>query len=108
MPMVSPLYDGAELLVAADCSAFAYGAFHEKFIKDRVVLVGCPKLDATDYSEKLSHIFAENSVSGVTVVRMNVPCCGGLERAVKTAVLSSGKDLPCRITVMSTVGNIVE
>lgn len=82
--------------VAADCTAYAYAAFHEKFIKGHITLVGCPKLDSVDYSEKLTEIIAKNDIKSVTVVRMEVPCCGGLEHAAKTALQNSGKFIPCR------------
>ena len=106
-PTAAPFFSGADLLVAADCTAYAYGAFHQHLIRGRVVLIGCPKLDAADYAEKLAEIFARNDVRSVTVVRMEVPCCGGLENAVRRAVEASGKALPCRVVVISTDGRIV-
>ncbi|MBC5580258.1 4Fe-4S binding protein [Anaerofilum sp. BX8] len=106
-PTAAPFFSGADLLVAADCTAYAYGAFHQHLIRGRVVLIGCPKLDAADYAEKLAEIFARNDVRSVTVARMEVPCCGGLENAVRRAVEASGKALPCRVVVISTDGRIV-
>ncbi|SBW07350.1 4Fe-4S binding domain protein [uncultured Eubacteriales bacterium] len=102
----APYLNGADILVAADCTAFAYGAFHRDFIRDHVVLVGCPKLDEGDYSEKLAAILAQNDVKSVTVVRMEVPCCGGLQRAAETAVAASGKDIPLRTVVVGIEGDL--
>ena len=93
-PVNAPWFSGADLLIAADCTAFAYGNFHADFIRGRVALVGCPKLDAVDYAEKLSQIFAGNDIRSITVARMEVPCCGGLESAVRRALEMSGKDIP--------------
>lgn len=93
-PINAPYFNGARLLVAADCTAYAYGAFHERFIKGRITLVGCPKLDSVDYSEKLTEIIRQNDIKDVTVVRMEVPCCGGIENAVKAALQNSGKFIP--------------
>ena len=87
----APYFDGARLLIAADCTAYAYAAFHERFIKGHITLVGCPKLDSVDYSEKLTEIIRNNDIKSVTIVRMEVPCCGGLENAAKTALRQSGK-----------------
>lgn len=101
-------FEGAHLLVAADCTAYAYGDFHRKFIRNRVALIGCPKLDAGDYSEKLTDIIKNNDIKSVTVVRMEVPCCGGIEQAVKTALQASGKFIPWRVVVISTDGQIFE
>ena len=101
-------FDGAKLLVAADCTAYAYAAFHEDFIRGRVTLVGCPKLDAVDYAEKLTEILRRNDIRSVTVVRMEVPCCGGLEQAVKTALQNCGKLIPWQVTVISTDGEVLE
>lgn len=106
LPVNAPFFDGADLLIAADCTAYAYGDFHDKFIKNRVTLIGCPKLDSVDYSEKLTEIFRLNRVRTVTVVRMEVPCCGGLENAVKTAVSGSGRVIPLKVVVIGTDGEI--
>lgn len=108
VPVNAPYFDGAKLLVAADCSAYAYASFHERFIKGRITLVGCPKLDDADYSEKLSEILSNNDIKSVTVVRMEVPCCKGLENAVKTALQKSGKFIPWQIVVISTDGKILD
>ena len=104
--MNAPFIEGADLLIAADCTANAYGDFHDKFIKNRVTLIGCPKLDSVDYSEKLTEIFRLNRVRTVTVVRMEVPCCGGLENAVKTAITNSGRVIPLKVVVIGTDGEI--
>lgn len=101
-------FDGADLLVAADCTAYAYGDFHEAFLRDRVCLIGCPKLDGVDYTEKLTQILASHAIRGVTVVRMEVPCCGGLERMVRQALQNSGKGLACRVVTITTDGRRVE
>lgn len=106
LPVNAPFFDGADLLIAADCTAYAYGDFHDKFIKNRVTLIGCPKLDSVDYSEKLTEIFRLNRVRTVTVVRMEVPCCGGLENAVKTAITNSGRVIPLKVVVIGTDGEI--
>lgn len=108
VPVNAPYFEGAKLLVAADCSAFAYGSFHERFIKGRIVLIGCPKLDSVDYSEKLTAIIANNNIASVTAVRMEVPCCGGIEHAVKNALRNSGKIIPWQIVTISTDGKIIE
>ena len=105
-PVKAPYFDGAKLLIAADCTAYAYAGFHERFIKDHITLV-CPKLDAVDYAEKLTEIIRENEISSVTVVRMEVPCCGGLEHAVKTALKDSGKLIPWSVAVISTDGKVI-
>ena len=105
-PINAPYFDGANLLIAADCTAYAYGNFHEKFIKNHITLIGCPKLDNADYSEKLTEIIRLNDIKSVTVVRMEVPCCGGIEHAVKTALQNSGKFIPWQVKVISTDGNI--
>ena len=107
VPPNAPYFDGADLLIAADCTAFAYGNFHNDFIRDRVTLIGCPKLDSVDYSRKLSEIFANNDIRSITVVRMQVPCCGGLPFAVKTAIENSGKDIPMSVVVIDPKGNIL-
>ena len=95
------------MLVAADCTAYPYSRFHEDFIKNHVTVIGCTKLDATDYSQKLAEIFRQNAVRSVTVVRMEVPCCGGMEYAVKTAIQSSGKEIPCHVVTISTDGRLL-
>ena len=107
-PVNAPWLDGARLLVAADCTAYAYGSFHNDFIRGRVTLVGCPKLDGVDYSEKLEAILRENDIRDVTVVRMEVPCCGGLEFAVRQALKRSGKFIPWRVATVSVDGRILE
>ena len=108
LPPVSPLYNGADLLIAADCTAYAYGSFHNDFMKNRVTLIGCPKLDSVDYSEKLMQIFKLNNIKSVTVTRMTVPCCGGLSYAVENAVKNCGKDIPLNIITIGTDGKIVK
>ena len=107
-PINAPYFDGAKLLVAADCAAYAYGSFHQDFIRGKVTLIGCPKLDGVDYSEKLTEILKRNAIKSVTVVRMEVPCCGGLERAVMTALQNSGKMIPWQVVTLSTDGRILE
>ena len=107
VPVHAPYFDGARLLVAADCSAFAYGDFHRKFMRNHITLIGCPKLDSVDYSEKLTEIIRENEIKSVTVVRMEVPCCGGIENAVKRALQESGKFIPWQIVTISTKGEIL-
>ena len=102
------MFAGADLLVAADCTAYAYGNFHQDFIRNHVVLVGCTKLDDIDYSEKLARIFMRNDIKSITVARMEVPCCAGMERAVKMAVKESGKKIPVKTVVISTEGAILE
>ena len=106
-PMGAPWLDGVDLLIAADCTAYAYARFHEDFIRGRVVLVGCPKLDGIDYSMKLTHILRENDIRSVTVVRMEVPCCGGLEFAAKKALQESEKFIPWQVVTIGTNGKIV-
>lgn len=108
VPMKAPYFQGAKLLVAADCTAYAYANFHERFIKGHITLVGCPKLDSADYSEKLTEIVQQNEIKSVTVVRMEVPCCGGLENAVKTALQNSGKFIPWQVVTISTDGKILD
>lgn len=107
VPVTAPFFKDADLLIAATCSAFAYGAFHEHFIKGRVTLVGCPKLDGVDYADKLSQIFAANDIKSIRLARMQVPCCGGLESAVKRAVAASGKDIPVSVSIISSDGRIL-
>ena len=106
-PVNAPYFDGADLLVAADWTAYAYASFHQDFIRGRVTLIGCPKLDDVDYSEKLTEILRRNELRSVTIVRMEVPCCGGLEQAVKTALQNSGKMIPWQVRVISTDGRIL-
>lgn len=106
-PMRAPWLDGVDLLIAADCTAYAYARFHEDFIRGRVVLVGCPKLDGIDYSMKLTHILRENDIRSVTVVSMEVPCCGGLEFAAKKALQESEKFIPWQVITIGTDGKIV-
>ena len=108
VPMNAPYFDGSKLLIAADCTAYAYAAFHEQFIKGHITLVGCPKLDGVDYSEKLTEIIRNNDIKSVTVVRMEVPCCGGLEHAAKTALQRSGKFIPWQVVTISTDGRILD
>ena len=108
VPVNAPYFDGAHLLVAADCTAYAYANFHQDFIRNRITLIGCPKLDEGDYSEKLTEIIRQNDIKSVTVVRMEVPCCGGIEHAVRTALQASGKFLPWRVVVVSTDGRILD
>lgn len=106
-PVNAPWFDGAKLLVAADCTAYAYANFHQDFIKGHITLVGCPKLDAVDYAVKLAEILRNNDIHSVTVVRMEVPCCGGIENAVKRALQDSGKCIPWDVVTISTNGRIV-
>ena len=108
VPMEAPFFDGAKLLIAADCTAYAYAAFHERFIRGHITLVGCPKLDSVDYSEKLTEILRRNDIREVTVVRMEVPCCGGLENAAKRALQASGKFIPWQVVTISTDGRILD
>ena len=108
VPMEAPFFDGAKLLIAADCTAYAYAAFHERFIRGHITLVGCPKLDSVDYSEKLTEILRRNDIREVTVVRMEVPCCGGLEQAAKRALQASGKFIPWQVVTISTDGRILD
>ena len=108
VPVNAPYFDGAKLLIAADCTAYAYAAFHERFIKGHITLVGCPKLDSVDYSEKLTEIIRNNDIKSVTVVRMEVPCCGGLELAAKKALQQSGKFIPWQVVTVTVDGRLVE
>ncbi len=108
VPVNAPWFDGAKLLVAADCTAYAYANFHQDFIKGHITLVGCPKLDAVDYSAKLTEIITNNDIRSVTVVRMEVPCCGGIEAAVKVALQNSGKFIPWNVVIIATDGSILE
>ena len=108
VPVKAPYFDGADLLIAADCTAYAYGNFHEEMIRGRITLIGCPKLDDTEYSEKLTEILRENDIRSVTVARMEVPCCGGLEAAAKTALRNSKKRIPWQVVTISTNGVILD
>ena len=107
-PENAPYFNGAKLLIAADCSAYAYARMHEQFMRGKITLIGCPKLDGIDYSEKLTRIIAHNDIAGVTVVRMEVPCCGGLEAAVRKALQESGKFIPWQVITISVDGLILE
>lgn len=107
-PLQAPYFDGAKLLIAADCTAYAYANFHEEFIRGKVALIGCPKLDAVDYSGKLTEILRNNDIRSVTIVRMEVPCCGGLEMAAKNAIQNSGKFLPWQVVTISIDGEILD
>lgn len=107
-PVNAPYFDGAHLLIAADCTAYAYGSFHQDFIRGKVTLIGCPKLDSTDYSEKLAEIIRYNDIKSLTVVRMEVPCCGGIEHAAVSALKESGKFIPWQVVTISTDGSILE
>lgn len=108
VPVSAPYYEGADLLIAADCTAYAYAAFHEQFIKGHITLVGCPKLDSVDYSEKLTQILRNNDIKSLTLVRMEVPCCGGLAYAANKALQQSGKDIPWQVVTISTDGRILD
>ena len=107
-PVNAPYFDGSKLLIAADCTAYAYAAFHQDFIRNKVTLIGCPKLDQVDYSEKLTAIIQNNNIQSVTIVRMEVPCCGGLEIAAKKALQASGKFIPWQVVTISIDGKITE
>ena len=107
VPPNAPYFDGADLLIAADCTAYSYGNFHQDFMRGKVTLIGCPKLDAVDYSEKLTQIFKYNNIRSITVSRMTVPCCGGLSYAVKTALENSGKKIPLNIVTISPDGRVI-
>lgn len=108
VPVNAPYFNGAKLLIAADCTAYAYADFHNRFIKNHITLIGCPKLDSVDYSEKLTEIIKNNDIKSVTVVRMEVPCCGGIENAVKNALMNANKFIPWNVVTISTDGNILE
>lgn len=108
VPPKAPFFDGANLLIAADCTAYAYANFHNDFMKNRVTLIGCPKLDAVDYSAKLAQIFSVNDIKNVVLARMQVPCCGGMEYAVKNAIQLSGKDIPLQVATISIKGQILK
>ena len=108
VPVNAPYFDGANLLIAADCTAYAYGNFHQEFIRNHITLIGCPKLDEGDYAEKLTQIISLNDIKSVKIVRMEVPCCGGIENAVKRALQASGKFIPWQVITVSTNGKILE
>jgi len=108
VPVNAPYFDGANLLIAADCTAYAYANFHNDFIRNHITLIGCPKLDEGDYAEKLTQIIKNNSIKSVKIVRMEVPCCGGIENAVKRALQVSGKFIPWQVVTISTDGKILE
>lgn len=108
LPVHAPYFEGANLLIAADCTAYAYGNFHNEFIRNHITLIGCPKLDEGDYTEKLTEIIKNNNIKSVTVVRMEVPCCGGIEHAAKRALQMSGKFIPWRVVTISTDGKILD
>lgn len=106
-PVRAPYFHGADLLIAADCAAYAHGDFHNTFMRGRVTLIGCPKLDGIDYAGKLAQIIAENDIARITVVRMEVPCCGGMEHAVRRALQASGKQLPLAVVTLTTNGTVL-
>ena len=108
VPTKAPYYENANLLIAADCTAYAYGNFHHDFIHGRIAIIGCPKLDAVDYTEKLTAIIRDNNIKSVTIVRMEVPCCGGLQRAAENALKASGKFIPWQVVTISTDGRILD
>ncbi|MCL1927673.1 MAG: 4Fe-4S binding protein [Treponema sp.] len=108
VPAYAPYFDNADVLIAADCAAYACGSFHDRFMKDRITFIGCPKLDNVDYSEKLTEILEKNNVMSMTVVKMEVPCCNGIEQAVIKAIENSGKNLPFQTSTLSINGEIVE
>lgn len=107
-PVTAPYFEDAKLLIAADCTAYAYANFHKDFMRGKITLVGCPKLDAVDYAEKLTEILTHNHFQSVTVARMEVPCCGGLEQAVKTALINSKKMIPWQVVTFTTDGKILD
>ncbi len=108
VPVSAKYFDGANLLIAADCTAFAYGNFHAEFMRNKVTIIGCPKLDSVDYTEKLTAIIANNNIKSVTCVRMEVPCCGGLQNAVENALKASGKFIPWQIVTIGIDGRLIE
>ncbi len=108
VPTNAPYFDGANLLIAADCTAYAYGNFHQEFIRNHITVIGCPKLDEGDYADKLTEIIANNNIKSVTIVRMEVPCCGGIEQAAKRALQASGKFIPWRVVIVSTDGRLLD
>ena len=107
LPTQAPFFDGAKLLIAADCTAYAYANMHEEFMRGKVTIIGCPKLDAVDYSEKLTEIIRNNDIKSVIIVRMEVPCCGGLQRAAENALRNSGKFIPWQVVTISRDGSIL-
>lgn len=107
LPVKAPYFDNANLLIAADCAAYAYGNFHGQFMKNRITVIGCPKLDMVDYTEKLTEIFLQNEIQSVTAVRMEVPCCGGIEMAARQALENSGKRLPWQVVTVSVGGELL-
>ncbi|MBP3360575.1 MAG: 4Fe-4S binding protein [Clostridia bacterium] len=107
VPVGAPYFEGADILIAADCTAYAYGSFHSDFMRGKITLIGCPKLDEGDYTEKLTEIFTQNNIKSLTVVRMEVPCCGGIERAAVTALKNSGRFIPWQVVTISTDGHIL-
>ena len=108
VPTQAPFFDGAKLLIAADCTAYAYANMHEEFMRGKVTIIGCPKLDAVDYTDKLTQIIRDNDIKSVTIVRMEVPCCGGLQRAAENALRSSGKFIPWQVVTISRDGRILD
>jgi hypothetical protein len=108
VPVNAPYFDGANLLVAADCTAYTYANFHQEFMRNRITLIGCPKLDEGDYAQKLAAILAGNNIKSLTIVRMEVPCCGGIENAAKRALQASGKFIPWQVVTISTDGRILD
>ena len=108
LPAKAPFYDGAGLLIAADCTAYAYAGLHEDFMRGKVTVIGCPKLDGVDYTEKLSQIISGNDIKSVTILRMDVPCCGGLQRAAENALKASGKFIPWQVVTISRDGRILD
>ena len=108
VPVNAPSFEGANLLIAADCTAYAYGDFHSRFIRNRITLIGCPKLDEGDYAEKLTQIITNNNIKSLTIVRMEVPCCGGIENAARRALKASGKFIPWQVVTVKTDGQIME
>ena len=108
VPVQAPFFDGAKLLIAADCTAYAYANMHEEFMRGKVTLIGCPKLDAVDYTDKLTEIIRNNDIKSVTIVRMEVPCCGGLQRAAENALRNSGKFIPWQVVTVSRDGSILD
>ena len=107
-PITAPYFDRADLLIAADCTAYAYGNFHNDFIHGKITLIGCPKLDSIDYTDKLTAILSRNAIKSITVVRMEVPCCGGIEFAVRNALNNAGKEIDCKVITISTDGHILK
>lgn len=108
VPINAPYFNGADILIAADCTAYAYGNFHRDFMRGKVTLIACPKLDNTDYSERLIRIFTNNDIRSITLARMTVPCCGGLAYAVKTAVERCGKNIPLRTVMINPDGTVID